>query len=245
MRVFPTVCLVSIVVVAPLQTAQRTNVSSGAPQGSIGIVRTDGMFLPIAAYTGRRWRSLGASTNSPFRMNAEAKQLPRDGWTLRPSRGAERAFSLTGRTSIKFECSTAEGFGTTLAAGRPLQGSETRKLAGLAVLGNLRVEAATDLSRDGSEMGVRIRALISSTVQALETERFAAPPGPFPDAGLSTITPTARRERPITVTPLFHHRSGSRTRSTSTRSRTIPVPSASTLPMGGSVLSRATRGFMS
>jgi hypothetical protein len=208
MRAFLTVCLVSIVVVAPTQTAQRTDVSSQTSQGSIGIVRTDGMFLPIAAYNGRRWRSLTASTNAPFRMNAEAKQLPRDGWKLWPSRGAERAFSLTARASVKFECSTAEGFGTTLVSGRPLQGRETRGLSGLAVLGNLQVEPATDLSRDGSEMGVRIRALISSTVQGLETERFAAPPGPFPDVSLSTITPTARRERPVTITPLFHHRSG-------------------------------------
>ena len=105
-------------------------------------------------------------------MTPAARRLGLDGWLLTPPAASPRAFKLTKPITVPYECSNTEVFHTSLASGKRLVGAETARTMGLAIQGNANVQLAVDVAAATDAASRGVRDVITSTMQALETERF-------------------------------------------------------------------------
>lgn len=184
--------------------AQQTPTAPATVEAAIGIVRADGVMVPLATLRDRAWQPLSEQRSGDSVMTQAGSALPLEGWTLFPVAGGNsRVLRLTKPVSVGFECSQAEAFDTSISAPIRLRGTDTAKPLGLAVRGNAKPQAATDLLTSLDAAGLKTRALITSTVQALEFERFEAALKNHPDLG--RFNPAQGRSPAVMITRLWRH----------------------------------------
>ena len=174
-------------------------------------MRADGLLLPIATIQSNAWRSLVVDRpGRGLRLTAAAMRLMPGGWRLTPAKGAPRAFSLTKSSVVPFECSNAEVFQTDLTSPKRLTGADTAKTLGLSAHGNITIERVADIATAADSGSRRIRDLVVSVVQALETERFGGLSGDpsLPFGPMRRFTLADRAKRPVRFRRLAHHKIG-------------------------------------
>ena len=178
-------------------------------RASIGVVRADGVLLPLAAIRNNVWRALAVVGRSGgSRMTPEARRLGLDGWVLAPPSASPRPFKLAKPMTVAYECSNTEVFDTSLASRKRLVGAETTRTLGLAIQGNATVQPAVHVAA-ATDVGSRgVRDAIAGTLQTLETQRFDALRGTNYAPELRRFSLAERAKRPVRFNTLFHHKKG-------------------------------------
>ena len=149
--------------------AQKAPLPPAPIEASIGVVRADGLVLPVATLRNKLWRRLSVDNRSYGSQFApEAHALPFKGWTLFPSGGNRRFFSLTKPATVEFACSRTTAFETTMSTAQRLLGQDTARTSGVAMLGNATVEPAIELVTKSDSISQGVKELVIKTVQALE-----------------------------------------------------------------------------
>jgi hypothetical protein len=167
------------------------------------------VLLPLAAIQNNVWRPLVAANRSGgSRMTAAAKRLGLDGWLLTPLTGSPRPLTLTKPIAVPYECSNTEVFATSLTTRKRLAGAETARALGLAIRGNATVQPAFDAATATDAVSRGARDVITSMVQALETERFDAMRDTSYAPEWRRFSLAERAKRPVRFNILFHHKKG-------------------------------------
>lgn len=169
--------------VVGLVPGQGNGAVSAAAQASgsvaVGVVCEDGLLLPIAALRGATWRSLTdderAEAGVPLKLTAEARNLPRAGWTIVPFDAAVASRPLTLEGSALLDdtsvCTDQEGFHTDAPSARSRRPTD---FIGIAVTGGVRVEPVETVQHLPDPASRRVGRLIAGLVEALEAERAEA-----------------------------------------------------------------------
>ena len=180
--------------------------------GALGVMRQDGLFLPLASVQNNKWRALAVNRQGGgSQFSADAGRLSTEGWRLIRPRGAAASFALTKAFTAAFECSRSQVFDTTIASGKRLAGADTARTIGIGVRGNVPIERAADLSAANDPRSRRIRDLISGAAQAMETERFESfrVDDPYRNfVSLRRFSAADRTARTLRFRRLFYHKAG-------------------------------------
>jgi hypothetical protein len=173
---------------------------------TIGVVRGDGIFLPLASQENDTWTILRFFTSvgdkTLYRL-LDAESVPRDKWTYIPSDSAvPRPLAVFDTVTTDAHCGNQEGF----ASDAPQAASklDSRHLmSGIAIHGDVSAVRAADMLRQPDAMSGRIARFVVQLTHALEVEtvsvRLESPP----------VVPTIERERaPVQITTLVRDRVG-------------------------------------
>lgn len=185
-------------------TFQTTDLGS-SPRALIGVVRGDGILLPLVSWQNDAWtvlRSFDAADPGLFRL-ANLDRFPRDGWTYVPSNGgAPRPLEIGDMITTRAQCNRQEGFTTNAPPDLNLEAAHL--MPGVAIHGDFSTSQPEDVRNSPDVASGRVERLIVQMTHETESER-AARPARSP----RTTIPSLGRERvPVEVTTLVRDRVG-------------------------------------
>jgi hypothetical protein len=174
-----------------------------SPRVIVGVVRGDGILLPLVSRQNGSWtvlRSFDSTGRGVFRI-AGAPSLPRDGWRyVRWDAGAPRALALRDMVEIDAHCNRQEGFRTDAPPDPKLDAPHL--MSGIATHGEVAIVRAEDTVRQPDASSQRVSQFVVQLTQALETERAAAARG----SARPTIPSTGRERVAVEITTLSRDR---------------------------------------
>jgi hypothetical protein len=202
---------VSFIAVVLASSAAGTTSPAQAPNAvssrlNIGVVRGDGIFLPLASKENETWTILRFFTSTGdktlYRL-VDAESVPRDKWTYIPSDSAvPRPLALFNMVTTDAHCGSQEGF----ASDAPQAGSklDSRHLmSGIAIHGDVSAVGAQDMVRQPDATSRRIARFVVQLTHSLEVETAAV------GLQLPPAIPANERERvPVQITTLARDRAG-------------------------------------
>jgi hypothetical protein len=181
----------------------QTPDSVRSPRVIVGVVRGDGVLLPLASRQNDTWtvlRSFDSAGRGVFRI-ASAASLPRDGWRfVRWDAGAPRALALRDMAEIDAHCNRQEGFRTDAPPDPTLDAPHL--MSGIATHGETTVVRADDAIRRPDASSQRVSQFVVQLTHALETERAAVARG----SARPTIPSTGRERVAVEITTLSRDR---------------------------------------
>jgi hypothetical protein len=182
------ILLVGTLLETPGLTAQARDASGAS--FTLGVLRRDGVVIPIASYSGGRWTNHwpapGHRPDIPISVASSPKRWwagnrPISDWTVWPMRGQSRVVHVTNAVNLTVECQPHVGLQTDYASAEPAEPPRIQPYPkdGLASSGDLLVEPVALLDAKSPEW-----TGISAEVQAKVT---AAEPAMLKDANLQTV----------------------------------------------------------
>lgn len=207
--VLPAICLA--VLAWPASIPLWAGEASGSPPGAtptpamvVGVVRADGMLVPLAARASRSegWTSLsvyevaaGGQMHGTHRIR-DPDVLPGLQWTLHRRGGAaSQAIAVHGVETVRAHCERQEVLATNVVARGSGEATSLPAL-GIATHGSVTVLPAEDVT-GGSDAASRLAAqFIEQLVQAVEADRAGQP------ASRVAATAEQRARTPVQITKL-------------------------------------------
>jgi hypothetical protein len=164
----------------------------------IGVVRGDGILLPLASKENETWTVLRSHSSVGDRSLynlVDAQNVPRDGWTYVPSdTGVPRPLRILDTVTTDAHCARQEGFTTDA----PPPGSKLDSphlMAGIAIHGDVSAMRVEDLVHQPDATSKRVARFVVQLTHALEAQTASVPPN--------------ERERvPVQITTLARDRAG-------------------------------------
>jgi hypothetical protein len=173
---------------------------------NIGVVRGDGIFLPLVSKENEKWTMLRSFTTvgdrSLYRL-VDAPSVPRNGWTYVPwDSGVPRPLTVRDMVTTEAHCGRQEGF----ASDAPPAGSKLDSphlMSGVAIHGDVSTVRIDDMVRQPDAISRRVARFVVQLTHALEVQTASAEPN-SPSA-----IPLHERERiPVQITTLARDRVG-------------------------------------
>lgn len=180
---------------------------AGAQQPSsplaVGVVRGDGVLLPIALLQDREWTQArvydGSVERGLFRIR-DRDLIPRSQWTLYAPGGSPQSLALRSEVTVRAHCEAQEGFATDA---RPAAGVLDAPHLTWAVATSRPVMAVDphDTLNDPDEAARRAMTFASALTNAIDAERSVVP-----RSRLAGITAAQRARVAPEVTVLLRDR---------------------------------------
>jgi hypothetical protein len=173
---------------------------------NIGVVRGDGILLPLASQENEAWTVLRLFTSAGDRTLyklVDGQSVPREGWTYVPwDSGAPRPLAVLNMVTTDAHCGKQEGFATN--APPPVSKLDSPHLmSGIAIHGDASAVRAEDMVRQPDEMSRRVARFVVQLTHALEVETASVRPN-LPPA----VPPNERERVPVQITTLARDRVG-------------------------------------
>ena len=172
---------------------------------TIGLVRGDGILLPLASKENGTWTILRSSAyvgdKSLYKLDAQS--VPRGGWTYVPrDSGVPRPLTVLNIVTTDAHCESQEGFASdALPAGK--KSDSPHLMSGIAIHGDVSAVRAGDMVQQPDEMSRGIARFIVQLTHALEAQTVSGLPAS------SSVMPSNERERvPVQITTLARDRVG-------------------------------------
>ena len=172
----------------------------------MGVVRGDGILLPLASRDYVDWTRLRSYVSDPDQHGLyklrDAPGIPREGWTYVPwDGGVPRPLAIQDMVTTDAYCARQEGFATN--APKPGPKLEARHLmAGIAIHGKVSAVPIEDVAHQPDEASRRIARFIVQLTHALEAEHATVPQR----SPRHTIPPSERGRVPVQITTLARDR---------------------------------------
>jgi hypothetical protein len=174
--------------------------TSSLPGLLIGVLRSDGMMVPVAARSPAAdgWTALSGNDGTETIRIRNRTALPSGSWTFHPAGdAAPRPLTILGDATVPTHCERQEVLTTdVLPAGSPEQ---ARPPLGVATHGPVMMQPVEDIAGQQDDDSKRVVRLIMETTHALEAD-LAARPSPQ----LGAIPPEERRRRVPVVIDRLH-----------------------------------------
>jgi len=173
---------------------------------NVGVVRSDGILLPLASQENDAWTILRTFTSvgdrSLYKL-LDAQSVPRQGWTYVPrDSGVHRPLAVLDMVTTDAHCGNQEGFATN--APPPVSKLDSPHLmSGVAIHGDVSAVRIEDMVRQPDAMSRRVARFVVQLTQALEVET-ASLQSKLPPA----ISPDERERVPVQITALARDRVG-------------------------------------
>jgi hypothetical protein len=171
---------------------------------AIGVVRGDGIFLPLASKENETWTILRAYSRagdaSLYKLDAE--RVPREGWTYVPwDTVVPRPLAIRDMVTTDAYCSRQEGFATDAPpSGSKLDSSHL--MAGIAIHGDVSAVRVEDMVRQPDAMSRRVARFVVQLTHALEADTASRATSPH------AIPPNERERVSVQITTLARDRVG-------------------------------------
>ena len=172
---------------------------------SIGVVRGDGIFLPLVSKENETWtvlRSLTSVGDKSLYKLLDAPRVPREGWTYVPwDSGIARPLVVLNTVTTDAHCGSQEGFASDAPADSKLDSPHL--MSGVAIHGDVSAVRAVDMVQQPDEMSRGVARFIVQLTHALEAQTVSGLPAS------SSVMPSNERERvPVQITTLARDRVG-------------------------------------
>jgi hypothetical protein len=169
---------------------------------SIGVVRGDGILLPLASKENETWtvlRSFSSVGDSSLYKLLDAQSVPREGWTYVPwDAGVPRPLALLNMVTPDAHCGRQEGFATN--APPPSSKLDSPHLmSGIAIHGDVSALRVEDMVHQPDAVSRRVARFVVQLTHALEAETASVP---------QSIPPNERERVPVQITTLARDRVG-------------------------------------
>ena len=184
-------------------TPQAQASSAASPALFLGVVRGDGILIPIAVRENDRWRTLSrydpeSSSNAlGTRRLVDTPRIPREGWIYIPAGGTPGPLAVRDLVTIRAYCEQQEGFQTDAPPPKPPLEAPHLK-AGIAVHGAVDTAGVQDVTGRPDETSRRAGRFIVQLTEAMEAERAALPARP----GRPNIPASGRGAVAVEITTL-------------------------------------------
>lgn len=196
--------------IASLPAGGTSAVSARSPVQSsrliVGVVRGDGILLPLASMKDEGWtilRSFDPAGRGLFRIR-DVPLIPREGWTYVPwGAGVPRPLSILDMVTTDAYCDRQEGF-TTNAPPPSLKLEAPHLMSGIAIHGDVSAVPAEDVVRQPDAASRRTARFVVQLTHALEAERAPV----SPKSPRTTIPSNGRERVPVQITTLVRDRVG-------------------------------------
>ena len=172
---------------------------------NIGVVRGDGILLPLASKENETWtilRSYSSVGDRSLYKLLDAQSVPREGWTYVPwDSGVPRPLSILDTVTTDAHCARQEGFATNA----PPPGSKLDSphlMAGIAIHGDVSAVRVEDMVHQPDATSRRVARFVVQLTHALEAETSVRPKSP------PAIPPNERERIPVQITSLARDRVG-------------------------------------
>ena len=174
---------------------------------SLGVVRGDGILLPLAFRENEEWTSLRSlvidGDQGVYRLR-DAQRVPREGWTYLPwDGGASRPLAIKDLVTTDAYCQRQEGFATSAPKPGPKLDAP-HLMAGIAFHGNVSAVPIEDMLHQPDDESRRVARFIVQLTHALESERTSVPPR----SPRTTIPLNDRGRVPVQISTLARDRVG-------------------------------------
>jgi len=197
------------VVIASSLGGQASRAQTPRPAYSrlnIGVVRGDGILLPLASKENETWTVLRLFTavgDRTLYKLLDEQSVPREGWSYVPwDSGVPRPLAVLNMVTTDAYCGKQEGFATN--APQPDSKLDSPHLmSGIAIHGDASAVRVEDMVRQPDEMSSRVARFVVQLTHALEVETASARPN-LPPA----IPPNERERVPVQITTLARDRVG-------------------------------------
>lgn len=200
---------VMVVTIAPAFGGAASNAQAPkpvSPRLTIGVVRGDGILLPLVSQENGTWTILrrfsSVGDKSLYKL-LDAESVPREGWTyLQWDAGVPRPLSLFNMVTTDAHCEGQEGFATNA----PPPGSKLDSphlMSGVAIHGDVSAVRVEDMVRQADAMSRRVARFVVQLTHALEVEAASVPP-----KSPRAISPKERERVPVQITTLARDRVG-------------------------------------
>jgi len=173
---------------------------------AMGVVRGDGIFLPLASRENETWtilRSYNSIGDAGLYKLLDAQRIPREGWTYVPwDSGVPRPLTILDTVTTDAHCSRQEGFATNA----PPPGSKLDSphlMAGIAIHGDVSAVRVEDMVHQPDATSRRVARVVVLLTQALEAETASVRLQSLP-----AIPPNERERAPVQITTLARDRVG-------------------------------------
>jgi hypothetical protein len=180
------------------ETAQPAVQAASSPGVLVGVVRGDGMLVPLALHRPQAelWEPLSGNAAAGGIRILDAAALPARQWTFHPGDGASpRPLAIFDRQTLPVYCERQEVLATdALPAGSP---GRVRPPLGFATNGNLEVLPVGDVLAQPDDASRQAAAFIVQMTHGLEAGLAAQP-----SSRLAAIS-TAQRQRAQVVITLL------------------------------------------
>ncbi len=145
---------------------------------SVGVVRGDGILLPLASKENETWTVLRSHSSvgdrSLYKL-ADAQTVPREGWTYVPwDSGVSRPLSILDTVTTDAHCARQEGFTTNA----PPPGSKLdapHLMAAIAIHGDVSAVRVEDVGHQPDATSKRVARFVVQLTHALDAETAAVP----------------------------------------------------------------------
>ena len=171
---------------------------------TIGLVRGDGILLPLASKENGTWTILRSSAyvgdKSLYKLDAQS--VPRGGWTYVPrDSGVPRPLTLLNIVTTDAHCESQEGFASdALPAGK--KSDSPHLMSGIAIHGDVSAVRAGDMVQQPDEMSRSVARFIVQLTHALEAQTVSG-------LASASVIPSNERDRvPVQITTLARDRTG-------------------------------------
>ena len=171
---------------------------------SIGVVRGDGIFLPLVSKENETWtvlRSLTSVGDKSLYKLLDAPRVPREGWTYVPwDSGIARPLVVLNTVTTDAHCGSQEGFASDAPADSKLDSPHL--MSGVAIHGDVSAVRAVDMVQQPDEMSRGVARFIVQLTHALEAQTVSGLPS-------ASVIPSNERDRvPVQITTLARDRTG-------------------------------------
>jgi hypothetical protein len=191
---------VLIAIVATAVAAGEQQQATSPASTFLGVVRGDGLLIPVASLVGDQWRQVRTvdSTGGAFRL-LDPAGWPRDRWMFHAIGAAPvRPLRLLGQVTTKAYCMEQDAFTTDAPpAGGAVE--VARLMRGVAVTGTMAAAPVEDASSLQDDSRRRAAASIVQVTQSLEADRLAAA---GPSSPLVRTTAQQRQQATVVITTL-------------------------------------------
>lgn len=203
---FGSICIVALaIVVSPAGEVNTAQAQSPAESRVIvGVVRGDGILLPLASRQNEEWttlRSFDSADRGTFRL-VDTSRIPREGWIYVPwNVGGPRPLVIRDPVTIDAHCNRQEGFRTD-APPPSVKLDAAHLMAGIALHGDASAVRVEDVARQPDATSRRAAQFVVQLTTALEAERAAV----APKSARTTIPADGRDRVAVEITTLARDR---------------------------------------
>jgi hypothetical protein len=202
------VALATLVGLAPAATipAGAQDASEAGPSLFIGVIRGDGVMLPVAVRRDGQWvhaRVYDASEPRGLYRLRDPEQVPRAGWTLHARGESSRLLELRDMVDVDAYCMMQQGIGTDTRPAPDTVDSPHLTWAA-ATTGGMTAAPIEDALRGPDEAARRVIRFVADLVASAETERLAA----RPQSPLAAVDAAERARVAPEVTMLLRSQAG-------------------------------------
>ncbi len=197
--------IAAVIASSPAGHASRAQ-TPGPVQSSgliLGVVRGDGILLPLASRENEAWtilRYFVTEGNKGLFKLLDAPRVPREGWTyVAWNAGDPRPLAIKDLVTTDAHCSRQEGFATN-APTSEAKLEAPHLMAGIAVHGNVSTVRVEDMVHQADDSSRRVARFIVQLTHALEAERASSVPPRI------TIPSNERGRVPVQITTLARDR---------------------------------------